>query len=119
MKGHADDNIPFEELTLPQQLNIRCDEIAKIKLIDAIAEGHFIDPTFPFEDITITISNTKVRSSIKAAIDKHWGPREAKNLFSRRDKVLRSGPSPTDSAYMTHRLNALSWSACVFPVTAS
>jgi hypothetical protein len=58
VKGHADDNIPFEELTLPQQLNVRCDEIAKLKLIDAIAEGDFIDPVFPFEDITITISNT-------------------------------------------------------------
>ena len=90
VKGHADDNIPFEELSLPQQLNVRCDEIAKIKLIDAIADGDFIDPTFPFEDITITINNTKVRSSVKTAIYKHWGAKEAKRLFSRRDKVLRS-----------------------------
>jgi hypothetical protein len=90
VKGQANDQIPFEELSLPQQLNVRCDEIAKIKLIDAIADGSFIDPVFPFKDITVTISNTKVRSSIKTAIYKHWGAREAKILFSRRDKVLRS-----------------------------
>ena len=90
VKGHSDDHIPFEELSLPQQLNIRCDELAKIKLIDAIAEGSYIDPVFPFEDITVTINNTKIRSSVKAAIYKHWGASEAKILFSRRDKILRS-----------------------------
>jgi hypothetical protein len=89
-QGHSDDQIPFEELSLPQQLNVRCDELAKIKLIDAIAEGSYIDPVFPFADITVTINNTKTRSSVKAAIYKHWGAREAKILFSRRDKVLCS-----------------------------
>jgi hypothetical protein len=88
MKGHANDQIPFKELSLPQQLNVRCDEIAKIKLIDVIADGSFIDPVFPFEDISISISNTKVHSSIKTAIYKHWGAREAKILFNRCDKVL-------------------------------
>jgi hypothetical protein len=58
LKGHADDNIPFKELTLPQKLYLRCDENAKLKLIDAIAEGDFIDPVFPFEDITILQSAT-------------------------------------------------------------
>jgi hypothetical protein len=82
--------MPFEELSLPQQLNVRCNKLAKIKLIDAIAEGSYIDPVFPFEDITVTINNTKIRSSVKAAIYKHWGASEAKILFSRRDKVLRS-----------------------------
>ena len=85
MKGHADNQIPFKELSLPQQLNIRCDELAKIKLIDAIADESFIDPVFPFEDITISISNTKICSSVKAAIYKHLGVCEAKILFSRHD----------------------------------
>ena len=30
-----------------------------------------------------------------------------------------SSPSPTDSQYLSHLAHALSWSACVFPVTAS
>ena len=29
VKGHADNSIPFEQLTLPQQLNVRCDKLTK------------------------------------------------------------------------------------------
>ncbi|KAL7477193.1 LOW QUALITY PROTEIN: hypothetical protein ACHAW6_003004 [Cyclotella cf. meneghiniana] len=75
---------------LPQQLNIRCNELAKVCLIDPIADGIFINPVFPDKDITVTITTTKVRSSVKATIYKHWGACKAKNLFSQREKVLHS-----------------------------
>jgi hypothetical protein len=52
VKGHTDDQIPFEELSLPQQVNVSCDEIAKIKLIDAIADGSLIDLVFPYLKIS-------------------------------------------------------------------
>jgi hypothetical protein len=90
VKGHADDNIPFELLTLPQQLNVRCDKLAKKHLIDTIADGNYIDPVFPDENITVHINTAKVSSSVKKAIYQHWGPQEAKNLFSKRNKVTRT-----------------------------
>jgi hypothetical protein len=90
VKGHSDRYQAFSQLTLIEQLNVRCDAMAKKCLIDTIASRVFIVPTFPDEDITLAIGANKIRSSIRKAIYSHWGRSVAKNLFSKRDKVLRS-----------------------------
>lgn len=90
VKGHSDRYQAFSQLTLIEQLNVRCDAMAKKCLIDTIASRVFIVPTFPDEDITLAIGANKIRSSTRKAIYSHWGRSVAKNLFSKRDKVLRS-----------------------------
>lgn len=87
IKGHADDNLPFELLSFPQQLNVRCDKLAKRYLKTAITTNTFTPPTFPGEDIVISVNSTKIRSSIKKAIYKHWGRKTAKSFYMKRDKV--------------------------------
>ena len=49
-----------------------------------------MDPIFPDEDIILSTGTTKIRSSIKNEIYKHWGKISARDLFSRRDKVTPS-----------------------------
>ena len=87
--GHSDANTPFAQLTIIQQLNVRCDQLAKWYLVRAIRAGDYIDPTFPDEDIVLSINSEKVRSSTKKAVYKHWGKQAAQDLFSKRDKVPR------------------------------
>jgi hypothetical protein len=78
IKGHADDNLPFELLSFPQQLNVRCDKLAKKYLRAAVASNSFTPPTFPGEDIVISVNSVKIRSSVKTAIYKHWVERPQK-----------------------------------------
>jgi hypothetical protein len=64
--GHSDDKIPHELLTLPQQLNTRCDKLAKQHLQAAILNDTYTPAAFPNEE---------------------WGKKKAKALFEKRDKV--------------------------------
>ena len=86
--GHSDDNTPYNLLTLPQQLNIRCDKLAKQRLRTAILTSTFTPAAFPDEDIVISVNSIKVRSSVRATTYKHWGKKRAKALYEKRDKVL-------------------------------
>lgn len=90
VKGHSDDTVAFSQLTIVQQLNVRCDQMAKSYLLRAIRNNTFIQPHFPGEDISLSINSAKVRSSTRKAIYSHWGKQVAQDLFSRRDKVPRS-----------------------------
>ena len=76
-------------LTLPQQLNVMADTLAKFKLhqcIDATSAG---PPLYPLEPVRILIGRTKVTTSIKRAMYQHWGRRVAMRLFEQRHIVSR------------------------------
>lgn len=88
VNGHSDDTNSFTNLSLVQQLNVRCDEMACKHLLRSIRLGTFMDPVFSDEDITLLIESTKVRSSVRKEIYKHWVKLTARNLFRRRDKVI-------------------------------
>jgi hypothetical protein len=62
--------------------------MAKTTLKSAILNNTFMSPVFPDEDVVISINNTKVRSQIKQDLYRTWGHKTAKELFSRRLKVL-------------------------------
>jgi hypothetical protein len=82
IKGHSDDHLSFSELSPLQQLNVRCDQLAKKILRQCISNNSFTTPIFPDEDIVIAVSSTKVQSSVKSSIYKHWGKTTARELFS-------------------------------------
>eukprot|EP00956_Cyclotella_meneghiniana_P019226 scaffold32771_cov65-Cyclotella_meneghiniana.AAC.3 len=63
--GHQDKNIPWDSLTLLQQLNCIADQLAKDALWRAFASGRFISSNFPFESFRIIINGSKVTSSIR------------------------------------------------------
>jgi hypothetical protein len=62
---------------------VRCDQLAKTILRQCISNNSFTTPIFPDEDIVIADGSTKVRSSVKSSIYKHWGKATARELFSR------------------------------------
>eukprot|EP00956_Cyclotella_meneghiniana_P003395 scaffold4090_cov21-Cyclotella_meneghiniana.AAC.1 len=47
--GHQDDKIPWDDLTLQQQLNVLADKLAKDVLDKAVRDNLFISSLFPFE----------------------------------------------------------------------
>jgi hypothetical protein len=49
-----------------QQLNVRCDRLAKETLHHCITTNSYMTPVFPDEEIVIAVGSTKVRSSVKS-----------------------------------------------------
>jgi hypothetical protein len=62
--------------------------MAKVILKSSILNNTFMSPVFLDEDIVVSVNSTKIRSAIKTDIYKSWGHDTAKELFSRRLKVL-------------------------------
>jgi hypothetical protein len=87
--GHQDKNIPWDSLTLLQQLNCIADQLAKEALWRSFSSGRFISSNFPFESFRIIINGSKVTSSIRDTLYKSWGYKAAKHLFDQR-KIVSS-----------------------------
>ena len=96
IKGHSDRHTAFNDLSPLQQLNVRCDKLAKSTLQHSISNNTFMSPTFPDEDIVVAVNSLKARSSIKSSIYRHWGKVTARDLFSRRYKIC---PDAFDLVY--------------------
>lgn len=80
----------MELLTLLQKLNVVADWLAKEALWKAYVSRQFISSNFPFKSLRIFIDGAKVTSSIKTALYKLWGYKEANSLFHRRKIVPAS-----------------------------
>jgi hypothetical protein len=62
--GHADDKVPFKDLSLEQQLNIFCDHLAKAARWRAIQEERNTSrQTLPWERAAIFLYNVKVKQT--------------------------------------------------------
>ena len=94
--GHLDDNSSFECLTIPQQLNVIADSLAKEALQEANMSHKFTKSVYPGERTTIRIGGEKVMSSIKASLYQNWGREIAKKLYADKDLI------PIDSFELVH-----------------
>jgi hypothetical protein len=87
--GHLDEGTAFASLTLPQQLNVMADTLAKFELQRCINAASGGPPLYPLEPVRVLIGRNKVTSSIKMAIYQHWGRNVAMTLFERKHIVSR------------------------------
>jgi hypothetical protein len=79
--GHLDEGCSFDELTLPEQLNILADALAKDALKQAVAANKFISSEFPLENVRVYVDGSKVTSSVKSALYASWGRTAARELY--------------------------------------
>lgn len=68
MYGNQDKNVPWESLTLLQQLNVIADQLAKEALWQSFTSRRYISSNFPLESFQIIIGGCKVTSSIHDAL---------------------------------------------------
>jgi hypothetical protein len=85
--GHLDEHTQFNQLTMPQQLNVIADKLAKECLLDSINTGTRFGPTYPGENIRVWIAGRKVTSSVRSTLYDIWGAATAQRLLHRRKKV--------------------------------
>ena len=86
VNSHADRFKAFNDLILPEQLNVQCDSIAKAKLQEAVHTGDSIVDIFPEESIIIEIHGKKVRSSIRKELYRQWGERSPSNSSTGKER---------------------------------
>ncbi|KAL3788945.1 hypothetical protein HJC23_000229 [Cyclotella cryptica] len=87
--GHLDDQTSFDQLTLPQQLNVMADKLAKECLLAHIAQKSAYGPYYPGELLDIRIGGRKATNSIRDLLYETWGTKTAIPLFARRNIVCR------------------------------
>jgi hypothetical protein len=88
--SHLNDTSEFSDLSLPEQLNVFADNLAKEALLEAIDTSRFSKPLYPHEHMRIFIGDTKVTSSIKSSLYNAWGRRAARTLFDQKNIVSAS-----------------------------
>ena len=79
--GHQDEILRWDQLSLPEKLNVLCDSLAKRALMAGIVNRDYITNTFPFEDIILQCSNKKVVGQPTKAIYQWWGYKTARAFF--------------------------------------
>jgi hypothetical protein len=79
--SHLDDTTEFQLLSLPEQLNVMADKLAKEALLEAVETGQYCKPYFPNESIRILINGSKATTSIKAHLYQARGHQVARDLF--------------------------------------
>ena len=80
--SHQDDTKSWAQCTLKERINIKVDKLAKTSLIAAIADKEYIDSGFPGEYITVSADGRKVTGSLKTVIERHWGAKQAQQLYN-------------------------------------
>jgi hypothetical protein len=85
--SHLDDISEFSDLSLPEQLNVLADNLAKEALLEAIDTSRFCKPLYPNEYMTVAIGDKKVTTSIKSSLYSAWGHHAARNLFDQKNII--------------------------------
>ena len=85
--GHRDKHVPYELLTIEQQLNCDMDRLAKKVLKRAIKKNAFIISAFSSEPLTIFVSGHKVICSPTEAVYDSEGRKLARRYFSKKNCI--------------------------------
>jgi hypothetical protein len=82
--SHLDETAEFKDLSVPEQLNVLADKLAKDALLESIDKSQFCKPFYPNEHMRIFIGGEKVTTSIKSTLYKSWGRCVARELFDQK-----------------------------------
>jgi hypothetical protein len=84
VKAHMDDHILFQELPLPQQLNVIADTMAKEALCKGIHCQTKFGPEYTGEVLSLYLSGRKITALVRRRLYAHWGQEVARDLFQKR-----------------------------------
>jgi hypothetical protein len=67
---------------MKERINIKVDSLAKKALKSAHYTGEFIEGTFPYEQIWITMGEKKATGSLCLELEEYWGCSSANFFFT-------------------------------------
>ena len=89
VKGHMDDILRKDQLTLEESLNVEADELADEALRWAVRENTSINPDLPYKQIKVIDKKTEQKAvgSIAENLSKWRSRRMCRNLFANRKRM--------------------------------
>jgi hypothetical protein len=96
VKAHKDDLKPWSMLTLVEQLNVICDELAKgavLRYLSDITQEGRGTQLLPLEKVAIVINGEKITTDVGQEVRYALGHEEAKKFYTK--AIKRNGSTNT------------------------
>jgi hypothetical protein len=74
---------------LPKHLNNQADKLAKNALLLAIGRGTTFEGDFPNESVLLKLLGTRVKGSVRLALEANWGYHAARELYNSRNIIQK------------------------------
>ncbi len=113
VKAHVDWTIPWARMTLTQQLNKMCDELANCAVIRARSNEGNDNECFwllPMEGAAIIIGGAKMTSNVATSTRFHQGREEARQVYTRPIRI-KNGSNKGGLGWSAAAFNAVDWQA--------
>jgi hypothetical protein len=85
---HADETKKWHDCSLKECINIKVDGLAKKALKAAHCTGKFIEGTFLYEQIRITMGGEKATGPLQLELEEFWGCLTTKKFFNEKGIIL-------------------------------
>ncbi len=112
MRAHQDRILPWSMLTLEQQLNVICDELAKGAVSRYLSEGvHHLGPKFlPFEKAAVVLDGVKLTTDVGSEVRYRLGKDNAERFYTKPRGVIR-GTNRGGLGWSSDRFHSVAWQA--------
>ena len=101
VRAHQDRILPWDRLTLEQQLNVICDELAN----GAVERARTV---LPFESIAVVLDGIKLTSDVRLEVRYCLGKEDAKRFYSKQRDVVR-GTNRGGLGWSSKRFHSVAW----------
>jgi hypothetical protein len=112
VRAHQDRILPWSMLTLEQQLNVICDELANGVMARYLSGGvHQQGPKFlPFEKAAIVLDGTKLKMDVGSEVRYCLGKEDAERFYTKPQNVIR-GTNRGGLGWSSERSHSVAWDA--------
>ena len=99
MFSHLDKVLRWDQLTAVHQLNVLVDSMAKRALMKSLVNRNFIDPVYPFEEISLTCGCRKSIGSSATNINRWRDYKVARHFYAKKKLGARIHEADFDIVY--------------------
>jgi hypothetical protein len=111
VRAHQDRIKPWSQLSLEEQLNVTCDELANGAIARYLSERtkpSRTDQFLPLESAAIVLDSVKLTTNVGAEVQFRLGKEEALRFYTRPKEVI-NGRNTGCLGWSTHRFNQVVW----------
>ncbi len=110
VRAYQDRILSWGMLSLEQQLNVICDELANGAVERAITDGvsHFGPKLLPFESVAVILDGVKLTTDVGSEVRYRLGKEDAERFYTKPRKVVR-GTNRGGLGWSLERFHSVAW----------
>ena len=112
VRAHQDRIKPWSQLSLKEQLNVICNELANSAVARYLSEQtkpFRLDQFLPLESAAIILDSVKLTTDVGLEVQFHLGKKEAARFYTS-PKAVTNGCNTGGLGWSTNRFNQVAWS---------